>query len=240
MKKKKPSWLWLPGVLYLVQLVFCPLASAEKSSEPPADLVILNLNNLQPGKALPAGWQLQTFSGVQKPTTYRLTQASDVATPVIAAAADHSAAGLTRRLDVDPSQYPTLSWRWKVSGVLERAVLSEQTGDDSAARLLVSFGTNWLKGGLPRGTLCYVRGSVEPVGTMITSPYRSDVVSIVVSSGRATVGIWETLHRHLIDDYLRAFGEQPGDIRAISLMSDTDNTGSSVFAWYGEIRLSAE
>jgi hypothetical protein len=34
---------------------------------------------------------------------------------------------------------------------------------------------------------------------------------------------------------MRAFGERPGRITAIGIMTDTDNTGENVHAYYGDI-----
>jgi hypothetical protein len=58
---------------------------------------------------------------------------------------------------------------------------------------------------------------------------------IVASSGAAGVGSWQELSRDVADDYRRAFGEEPGRMFAYGLLSDTDNTGETVEAWYGEI-----
>jgi hypothetical protein len=38
-------------------------------------------------------------------------------------------------------------------------------------------------------------------------------------------------------DFIRAFGEEPGPLVAVALMTDTDNTGSTLRAWYGALRL---
>ena len=237
MNDKNPRLLQLYPLLLFVFLALCPIVVAQEDSDSDRFFDVLNLSGMSSGERLPDGWKLQTFSKVENSTTYRVTDENGSPTPVIAAVADKSAAGMVRKLGLDPNQYPRLRWRWKISGLLEHARLTEKTGDDCAARILVSFGTNWFKGGVPRGTLCYVRGSSEPVGTMFTSPYLSDVVSIVVSSGAESVGSWETIERDLIEDYQRAFGEEPGEIKAISLMTDTDNTGSTVSAWYGQIQL---
>jgi hypothetical protein len=41
--------------------------------------------------------------------------------------------------------------------------------------------------------------------------------------------------RNVYDDYQRVFGEEPGRITAIGIMTDTDNTGANVHACYGDI-----
>ena len=41
--------------------------------------------------------------------------------------------------------------------------------------------------------------------------------------------------RNVYEDYQRAFGEGPGLITAIGIMTDTDNTGENVHGYYGDI-----
>jgi hypothetical protein len=59
----------------------------------------------------------------------------------------------------------------------------------------------------------------------------------VVESGDANVGKWREYERNLYEDYKRAFGEEPPMISGIAIMTDTDNTGESATAYYGEISI---
>jgi hypothetical protein len=38
-----------------------------------------------------------------------------------------------------------------------------------------------------------------------------------------------------MEDYRRAFGEEPGKMLGVAIMSDTDNTGEKAEGWYGDI-----
>jgi hypothetical protein len=49
-----------------------------------------------------------------------------------------------------------------------------------------------------------------------------------------------TEERDLFADYRLLFGTDPPDAEAIAIMTDTDNTGGSAEAWYGDIILSTE
>jgi len=60
---------------------------------------------------------------------------------------------------------------------------------------------------------------------------------IVASSGAAGVGAWQSIKRNVLEDYKRAFGEDPGLLMSIGVLTDTDNTGESAEAWYGDIRI---
>lgn len=63
---------------------------------------------------------------------------------------------------------------------------------------------------------------------------------VAVESGPSMAGQWLTEERDILADYRRLFGEEPGEAEAIAIMTDTDNTGESALAWYGEISLSTE
>jgi hypothetical protein len=58
---------------------------------------------------------------------------------------------------------------------------------------------------------------------------------IVVRSGAAAVGTWVDEERNVYEDYRKAFGEEPPMIKGIAVMTDTDDTGESATAWYGDI-----
>jgi hypothetical protein len=65
------------------------------------------------------------------------------------------------------------------------------------------------------------------------------VQMVVVSSGPADIGAWQKLSRNVIEDYRRVFKEEPGRLLNYGVMSDTDNTGEFVEAWYGDIEFHA-
>jgi len=46
---------------------------------------------------------------------------------------------------------------------------------------------------------------------------------------------WVTEERNLYEDYKKAFGLEPPMISGVAIMTDTDNTGDSATAFYGDI-----
>lgn len=60
---------------------------------------------------------------------------------------------------------------------------------------------------------------------------------IVVESGSAKLNTWITEERNVYEDYKRTFGEDPPMISGVAIMTDTDNTGESAEAYYGDIVL---
>ena len=57
----------------------------------------------------------------------------------------------------------------------------------------------------------------------------------VAESGREKLGVWQDQSRDIYADFVRAFGEAPGRITSIAIMTDTDNTGENVHAYYGDM-----
>jgi hypothetical protein len=74
-----------------------------------------------------------------------------------------------------------------------------------------------------------------PKDSFQLSTYTSNDMIIAVESGPGEAGRWLSVRRNIVEDYRRAFGEPPPDVSAIAIMTDTDNTGESALAWYGDI-----
>jgi len=65
----------------------------------------------------------------------------------------------------------------------------------------------------------------------------SRIKMIVVDSGWENLGEWRNHERDLAADYKLAYGESPGQIIGVALLTDTDNTKSETRAFYGDIEL---
>jgi hypothetical protein len=61
---------------------------------------------------------------------------------------------------------------------------------------------------------------------------------IALQSGNARANQWIDEKRHIAEDYRRVFGREPPPVMGIAIMTDTDNTGESATAYYGDITLS--
>ena len=63
---------------------------------------------------------------------------------------------------------------------------------------------------------------------------------IVVESGGARAGQWVAESRDVGADFLAAFGHRTRNVPAITgvaLSADTDQTGETVTAWFGDVAL---
>jgi hypothetical protein len=70
---------------------------------------------------------------------------------------------------------------------------------------------------------------------MVPNPYTDRVMMFVVESGTAKLNQWMNEERNVYEDYKKAFGEEPPMISAVAIMTDTDNTGETATAHYGDI-----
>jgi hypothetical protein len=60
---------------------------------------------------------------------------------------------------------------------------------------------------------------------------------LVVESGSTGLQQWRDYERNIRADYEKVFGEAPGALVGIAVMTDSDNTKSTVLAHYGDISL---
>jgi Protein of unknown function (DUF3047) len=161
-------------------------------------------------------------------------------------------AGVAHLLKLDARAYPVIEWRWKILNLLTKSDISTKQGDDYVARVYVLFDYDIRKlpfsvrtrirmarlfgSDVPLATLCYVWDGKTPAGTSVWSPYTDRVRMIVAESGAANLGKWVTIRRDVAADFRAAFGEDPPPISGVVLATDTDNTGESATAFYGDIR----
>jgi hypothetical protein len=59
--------------------------------------------------------------------------------------------------------------------------------------------------------------------------------TFVVESGEERVGQWINMRRNVLEDYRRAFGDDPDDIVTVGVMTDSGDDGSTRRAFYGDI-----
>lgn len=208
-----------------------------------------------PGLVLPAGWEPLTVANLKPNLNDLVEEGGQVVLRVRSA---HSASSLAFRMDADPAKSPMLAWRWKIDRVVAGADLSKAQGDDFAARVYVSFDVpietlslldrakfrvaRLVYGAkLPTAALCYVWDNRNPPGTTAWNAYSRRLRMVVVRSGAERVGHWVAETRDVEADFRAAFGsEWPGPVprvTGVALGADTDQTGETVTAWFGDVGL---
>ena len=205
----------------------------------------------KPGETLPSAWGNWVMSRFGSLSRYQLVE--DSGTTVLKGVAQNdSASGLLHHIDLDPRQQPIFFWRWKVMDLAP----SEAYPDDSPVRIMVSFEGDYGKlpfsdrifydqfrlftgQQLPYAGVMYVWGSKTPRGGIAPNKYTSRIKMIAVESGRDKLGQWLEESRNVEEDYRKLFGEEPGRVVSVGLMTEADGADRPLEAYYGDIAFRA-
>ncbi len=197
------------------------------------------------------GWRHQRF-GSARPTRYGVGEREGRPAVHALSRAGNSTLRLPLGEPVDPLL--RLDFSWLVPRLNGKADLRDADVDDAVVRVILTFDgdraafrprDHWLSEmvrlvtgePMPHATLIYVWDHRYPVGTVIPNPHTDRIRMLVVQSGEAGVGRWHDMARDVAADYQAAFGEAPGRLTGLGLMSDSNNTGESVEAWFGPVVL---
>lgn len=178
-----------------------------------------------------SGWETKIFNGT---TGYKVVV--DDGKQVIKAESNGTGSGLIKKIKFDPAKYRYLKWSWKVEHtVVAKGDEKLKSGDDYAARVYVVFpGTMFWQ----TKAINYIWASKLPKGEAFPNPYTKNAMMLPLQSGESKAGVWVSEERDIFADYQKLFGAVPTEGIAIAVMTDTDNTGGSATAWYGDITLS--
>lgn len=194
-------------------------------------------------------WQAVTLPS-KRPTHFKRTRLAG--REAIQASAASSASLLHQKTQIKAPELNQLFFSWKTRALIDQADMAQRDAEDAVVRVILSFEgdrSNFslknrmlselslaLTGEeLPYATLMYVWCNTRQVGEVITNPRTDRIRKLVVESGKANLGKWLDYERDIRADYIKAFGEEPGALTGIALMTDTDNTQSKATAWYGPI-----
>jgi hypothetical protein len=231
----------------LLLLVVSIVIAAASVTGPPG-LWVGHFSSQPSTQSLPDGWTQVRFGENDASTRYDLVQADS--TVVVRARSENGASGLITHKRVDLTQYPILEWRWKVEQLPEEADITQDTTDDSAARIYVTFDYDGLGvidriklmllrrfgyADAPSRALNYVWATHRAPGAAHPSAYTDQIMMLPVRSGTTKVGQWVHERRNVRADYRQVFGDDPPPVNGVALMTDTDNTGGSARALYGDI-----
>ena len=167
-----------------------------------------------------------------------------------------AASMLRQAVDFAPEDLGTLRFSWKVQSLIPQADMARREADDAPVRIVLAFEGDRARWSprdtmlselaravtgedMPYATLMYVWCNQRAVGEVIHNPRTGRIRKVVVESGTAGVGQWRDYERDIRADFERAFGEPPGRLVGIALMTDTDNTRSRAKAWYGPVQFSS-
>ena len=244
---------FLNRCLLLCSLVFLTACAANRGSPD------ISVTNSRPAADLwtpadQAHWEPVRFPG-KKFTSFTLGRHQSRAS--LQADAMSSASMLRQKVRVEPDQLGRLKFAWHVPELIAGADMGLRDADDSPVRVVLAFEGDRSKFSprnamlselahvltgeeMPYATLMYVWCNQRAVDSVIVNPRTDRIQKIVVESGRAHLRQWMEYERDVRADYQKAFGEAPGALVAIGLMTDSDNTRTTTQAWYGDIQLLAK
>jgi hypothetical protein len=168
--------------------------------------------------------------------------------------ADSSASMLRQTLRIEPADLGNVRFSWKVPGLIEQADMALREKDDAPVRIVLAFEGDRSRFSardavlselaramtgeeMPYATLMYVWCNQRAPGSVIHSPRTDRIRKLVIESGTRRLNQWLEYERDIRADYQRVFGEPPGALVGIAIMSDSDNTHSHAQAWYGPVQL---
>lgn len=189
----------------------------------------------------------------KKPTEFNFTRYNG--RDAMAVHAQSSASMLRRKVHVIPAELGQIHFSWNVPDLIAVADMSQRDLDDSPVRVVMAFEgdrsrfsaknailnelTRALTGEeMPYAVLMYVWSKQRPIASVIHSPRTDRIRKLVVESGGARLHQWLDYQRDIAADFEAVFGESPGALVGIGIMTDTDNTQTTAKAWYGPLSVS--
>lgn len=192
---------------------------------------------LDPSAPLEPLWEVQAFDAPD--TLYEVVEFGGEQR--IRASGMGTASGLVRKFvggAFHAQERPFLEWDWHVQQIQPSADIRDREKDDFGASVYVLFGkAGFFKPAPP--TLAYVWSNDKvAVGDMFASPRGlANLRFFVLQTQARDDGVPVFERRNLLEDYRRAFNEEPRDaVSAIAVWTDSDQTGEAVVSHYGPIR----
>ncbi len=237
---------WKPAAALAVIAGLAGCASAPEGADKAADVAS------SPWVATPgAHWEHREFPG-KRPTQFQFERKDG--RDAVAARADASVSMLRRQTRIEPQDLGRVRFSWLVPGLIPQADMARRDTEDAPVRIVLAFDgdrtrlsardamlselARTLTGEeMPYATLMYVWCNQRQPGSVIQNPRTDRVRKLVVESGATRLNQWLEYERDVRADYERAFGEKPGALIGVAIMTDSDNTHSRARAWYGPVTL---
>ncbi|WP_298932905.1 DUF3047 domain-containing protein [uncultured Ramlibacter sp.] len=251
------SFVWRCALLAVASMLLCG-CSALPVAEPQSDVgrspwATQSVHAGMEERAGPAAGQWQHYRLPGKTPT-EFSYARKDGRHCIAAMAQSSASMLRNAVRIEPADLGKVRFSWKVPELIAQADGALRDADDSPVRIVLAFEGSRssfsakdamlselalaLTGEeMPYATLMYVWSNKRPAGTVVPSPRTDRIRKLVVESGSKKLDQWLDYERDIRADFQRAFGEAPGALVGIAIMTDSDNTRSTTRAWYGPVQL---
>ena len=208
--------------------------------------------SLGPRAIGPGRWEPWGRHPAKPATQYDIIR--EDAKPVLQARASASVSGLKHRVNRSAEEFSLIRWRWRIDSILKGADVGDRHAEDAPARLLLAFDGDrsrlsmrdmmvaeqfqlFTGQAMPYATLMYVWDSSRSEGEVVHNPHSGRIRKVVVQSGGNQVGRWVSYQRDFQADFVKAFGEAPGRLIGVGVMTDSDNTRQKARCLYGDVEL---
>ena len=196
-------------------------------------------------------WEPLNFEKIKKHSTY------EVKNSILIAQSNASASGLKFKKTYDIYKYPILRFRWKVDNVYKKGDATTKDGDDYPLRVYIMFQYDPENASFfdsvkyelaksfygeypPHSAMNYIWANKKQKERIITSAYTDKAKMIVTNSGSLHVKQWREHTVNVLEDYKKAFKQNPPTKVSLAIMSDSDNTKESSKAYIDFIEVKSE
>ncbi len=212
-------------VLLIAVCLLCAFVALQSA---PLAFLVFDSHTVEAGR-LPDGWHIRSNRG-----TPEVKVISDGEEKVLELRSNSSSFALERGVDIDPSQFPFLTWKWKVAQLPRGGDFRHYSTDDQAAQVLVAFGD--------RKVLTYIWDSTAPKDTAQSASGIPlvHIFAFVCRSGASDLNRWVPEVRNIAGDYERAFGRRPKDhVKGVRIQINSQHTGTSAVSYFGDVAFRA-
>jgi hypothetical protein len=228
-------------IVCLLLILACCIASAQET-------IVLFRDDFNDLKQ----WEPLYFKKIQEHTKYSIEKNGNE--QYLKAESRASASGIISRKEINVFECPRMKWRWKVSNVYRKGNALKKEGDDYPIRVYVIFQYEPEKASLvkrvkygivkqmngeypPHSSLNYIWANREHRDDLLTNTYAEDAIMIPLQKGNEKAGMWIEEDVNVLDDYRRAFDEDPPAVARLAVMSDSDNTGEQAISYIDYIEV---
>jgi hypothetical protein len=220
---KNTAFRALRGYLKKLPLLGITLVFLLQAYNSPLATIVLSSASLSGGQ-LPSDWQVKVNHG--RPD---VSVCSDNEGPCLHLKSVKASFALERPVDVNPSETPYLSWRWKVTQLPNGGDFRHASTDDQAAQVLVAFAD--------RKVVTYIWDSSAPKETASSASNIPlvHVFAVVCESGGSAAHRWLSENRNVAADYARAYGKPAPRIKGLRIQINSQHTGSVAESYFGDV-----
>lgn len=196
-------------------------------------------------------WEHQTFPKIDRHSSYSIEECEGGT--CLRAESSASASGILNGETFSVYEYPKIRWRWRTDRVYGKGDARKKTGDDYPLRIYVLFRYDPARAGIlekvryevarlfygtypPHSALNYVWANREHREKIFPNAY-SERAMMILKRGPAGVGSWHTEEADILEDYRRAFGEDPPREAGVAIMNDSDDTGEGCTSYVDFIEI---